>query len=174
MACARWKCASPGRARAANRPSARWPLPALKCAAFATSRRFRTTAAVRRSAAGSSAVSGAAISQPESIGSINAIVAMIHVTDVERSAEFYRLLGFEIGNQVPKMGPPHWAWLYAPKAADWKRGPNLMLTRTERALAEHDVLFYLYATDLVALRNELMGRGVAVSEIGYPDYLPEG
>ena len=49
---------------------------------------------------------------------ISGLVPMIHVADVERSAEFYRLLGFEIGNYVPRAGPMHWAWLYAPKAAD--------------------------------------------------------
>jgi len=26
-----------------------------------------------------------------------------HVADVERSAEFYRLLGFEVGNKVPTL-----------------------------------------------------------------------
>jgi hypothetical protein len=46
------------------------------------------------------------------------LVPMIQVADVERSAAFYRLLGFEIGNKVPRSGTPHWAWLYAPKAAD--------------------------------------------------------
>lgn len=56
------------------------------------------------------------------------LVPMIHVASVERSAEFYRLLGFEIGNYVPRTGLMHWAWLYAPKVADWKCGPNLMLT----------------------------------------------
>jgi hypothetical protein len=32
---------------------------------------------------------------------------MIHVADVERSAAFYRLLGFEVGNAVPREGPMH-------------------------------------------------------------------
>jgi len=31
---------------------------------------------------------------------ISGLVPMIHVADVERSAAFYRLLGFEIGNQA--------------------------------------------------------------------------
>jgi hypothetical protein len=39
---------------------------------------------------------------------------MLHVEDVERSAQCYRLLGFEIGN-VPLEGPKEWAWFYAPK-----------------------------------------------------------
>jgi catechol 2,3-dioxygenase-like lactoylglutathione lyase family enzyme len=101
---------------------------------------------------------------------------MIHVADVERSAAFYRLMGFEIGNYVPRSGPLHWAWLYAPRAADWKRGPNLMLTRSACAIdaTAQDVLFYLYAADLTSLRSMLLSKGIDAGEISYPDYLPKG
>lgn len=101
---------------------------------------------------------------------------MIHVADVERSIGFYRLLGFEVGNKVPPVGPVHWAWLYAPKVADWRRGPNLMLTRSECAINpnEQQVLFYVYATDLVALRAHLLTNGLKAGEISYPEYLPKG
>ena len=107
---------------------------------------------------------------------ITGLVAMVHVADVERSAAFYRLLGFEIGNRVPRTGAPHWAWLYARDAEDWRRGPNLMLTRTGRPLQPEaqDVLFYLYASDLVALREKLLAEGINAGEITYPDYLPKG
>ena len=107
---------------------------------------------------------------------IRGLVAMIHVADVERSAGFYRLLGFEIGNFVPAEGPMHWAWLYAPKAPDWKRGPNLMLTRSARAIdaGAQDVLFYLYAADLAALRSQLLAAGIRAGTISYPEYLPKG
>jgi len=101
---------------------------------------------------------------------------MVHVEDVERSATFYRLLGFEVGNFVPPIGPMHWAWLYVPKAADWKRGPNLMVTRSECAIdpGAQEVLFYLYANDLEAVRTMLLANGVGASEITHPDYLPDG
>lgn len=107
---------------------------------------------------------------------VSGLVPMIHVADVEASAAFYRQLGFEIGNRVPKTGRPDWAWLYAPGAPDWKRGPNLMLSQTGRPLQPdaQDVLFYLYAHDLVALREALLGAGLAPGEIRYPDYLPQG
>src|SRR5687768_2623986 len=97
---------------------------------------------------------------------ITGFVPMIHVGDVERSAEFYRLLGFEVGNRVPAAGPMHWAWLYAPRAADWKRGPNLMLTRSECAIdaSAQEVLFYLYAEDLKSLRSSLLANGVNAGE----------
>lgn len=107
---------------------------------------------------------------------ISGLVPMIHVADVERSAAFYRQLGFEIGNYVPRTGTKHWAWLYAPKAANWKRGPNLMVTRSDEAIdaGAQAVLFYLYAADLKSLRGELLASGVEAGEITYPDYLPNG
>ena len=101
---------------------------------------------------------------------------MVHVADVERSADFYRLLGFEIGNREPQAGTPHWVWLSMLGAPEWRRGANLMLTRTDRPLhpEAQDVLFYLYANDLVALRETLIANGVKCSAITYPPYLPKG
>ena len=101
---------------------------------------------------------------------------MLHVLDIDRSVAFYRLLGFEIGNFVPREGPPSWVWLYAPRAADWKRGPNLMLTKSARPVdpQAQDVLFYLYAADLPALRAQLLAAGQTPGDISYPEYLPEG
>jgi hypothetical protein len=91
---------------------------------------------------------------------------MIHGADVERSAEFYRLLGFAVGNSVPVESPMEWAWLYASEASDWKRGPNLMVSRSARAVdpSAQDVLFYLYATDLPSLRSTLLSQGVRAGE----------
>ena len=109
---------------------------------------------------------------------ISGLVPMIHVFDIERSIAFYRLLGFEVGNYVPRVegAPKHWCWLYAPKAPDWKRGPNLMLTAAECAIdvEAQEVLFYLYATDLAGLRDRLLEAGVSPGEISYPDYMLEG
>jgi catechol 2,3-dioxygenase-like lactoylglutathione lyase family enzyme len=117
----------------------------------------------------------AAVSAP-----VSSIVAMIRVADVMNSAKFYRHLGFEIGNAVPRESPPYnWAWLYQPKAADWKTGANLMLVSGEVAgtvdsKAAKTVLFYLYARDLKGLREELLGKGFSPTAITYPPYLPEG
>ncbi|HKF51063.1 MAG TPA: hypothetical protein VKB26_02025 [Candidatus Acidoferrales bacterium] len=107
---------------------------------------------------------------------VRSVVAMIHVKNVEDSASFYRLLGFEIGNFVPREGTKNWAWLYSPAASDWKIGPNLMLARSSRPLnpEAQDVLFYLYATDLVGLRNALIAQGLKPGSITYPEYLPKG
>jgi catechol 2,3-dioxygenase-like lactoylglutathione lyase family enzyme len=106
---------------------------------------------------------------------VSGLVPMIQVGEVERSLEFYRLLGFEVGNKVPEERGLQWAWLYAPKVSDWRRGPNLMLSRSDKPVnAGIQVLFYLYVADLTALREQLIAAGVKVSEISYPDYLPKG
>jgi catechol 2,3-dioxygenase-like lactoylglutathione lyase family enzyme len=110
------------------------------------------------------------------VAPVSALVPMLHVADVERSVEFYRLLGFEVGNYVPPTGIKAWVWLYAPQAADWKRGPNLMLTRSECAIdaQAQDALFYLYARDLRSLHSTLVQNGINASAISYPEYLPAG
>src|SRR5215204_5459654 len=100
---------------------------------------------------------------------ITGLVPMIPVMDVERSIKFYKLLGFAVGNRVPREGRMNWAWLYSPKASNWRRGPNLMLSRSERAIdpSVPAVLFYLYATDLVNLRGELVTAGQDPGAIEY-------
>lgn len=107
---------------------------------------------------------------------LSALVPMIHVFDMERSVAFYRLLGFEIGNYVPRDGPMHWCWLYSPKAENWKRAPNLMLTAVPCAIdvEAQEILFYLYANDLKAVRQTLLDAGFRAGEIEFPEYLPEG
>jgi hypothetical protein len=125
-------------------------------------------------------VSGAAtVTESAQVARVGSIVAMIHVASVERSAEFYRNLGFEIGNYVPREAPlMQWAWLYQPRAANWKTSANLMLTRDSRPSPmdndEPHVLFYLYAHDLVALRAELVAKDIKAGPICYPEYLPKG
>src|SRR5262245_50097429 len=107
---------------------------------------------------------------------ISGLVPMIHVADMERSIDFYRLLGFEVGNKVPPTGPPHWAWLYSPTVADWERGPNLMLVHSPCPIdaQAQEVLFYRYAADLKSLRSPSLAHGIHAGDIEYPDYLPDG
>jgi len=117
-----------------------------------------------------------AAAQSQSKAPIKRLVPMIQVADVERSAKFYRLLGFEIGNYVPREAPPmHWAWLYQPEAPNWKTGANLMLVRSEeKPQHELPVVLYLYAADLVALRQQIIEGGLRVGATTYPWYLPKG
>src|SRR5437016_4336318 len=95
-----------------------------------------------------------------------AVVALLHVSDVERSAEFYAKLGFELGKapQKNEQGVASFAWLHRGDAS------QIMLTLTGRPLnpGAQDVMFYLYVDDMAAYRQQVMERGVAVGEVSYP------
>jgi hypothetical protein len=88
---------------------------------------------------------------------------------VAKSAEFYKLLGFEVKNTVEDQGVLQWAWLQNGKA-------DLMPARSARPMnpGAQDVLFYLYAPEVAAYRSELESRGVKVRPIQYPFYSPRG
>ena len=107
---------------------------------------------------------------------ITGLVPFLPVRNVEHSAAFYKLLGFEVGNRVPREGTMGWAWLYMPQAADWRRGANLMLSCSDRGgeLANPGTLYYLYAANLVSLREKLIAAGFKPGVITYPFYLPKG
>jgi predicted enzyme related to lactoylglutathione lyase len=100
---------------------------------------------------------------------LRGLVPMAHVEDVQRSIEFYRQIGFEVGSTLEVGGRLQWAWV---KSGD----AHLMLTRSARPMNAdaQDVLFYLYAPDVVEYRNELAARGVKVSELSYPEYAVAG
>jgi len=42
------------------------------------------------------------------------------------------------------------------------------------AYLAQDVLFYLYAPDVAKYREQLLERGIKVSELSYPEYAHEG
>ena len=77
---------------------------------------------------------------------LRGLVPMAHVKDVARSIEFYRQLGFEVRNRLEVNGHLQWAWI---KSGD----AHLMLTRSARPMNPdaQDILFYLYAPDVVAM-----------------------
>ena len=99
------------------------------------------------------------------------LVPLVSVGDVERSIEFYRHLGFDVGNTfVPgDETKPSWAWLRSD-------GAQLMLaTASQRIVAnQQTVLFYIYTDDVATARESLAQSGLSPGEIVTPFYAPRG
>lgn len=100
---------------------------------------------------------------------LRALVPMAHVADVQRSIDFYRQIGFEVRHRLERSGRLQWAWIDNGEA-------HLMLARSDRPMNAdaQDVLFYLYAADVVAYRNQLAARGISVSPLHHPPHMPAG
>jgi len=95
---------------------------------------------------------------------------MAHVADVQRSVDFYKLLGMEVrGSLRNSSGNLQWVHLASEQA-------DLMFTRASDPViaSQQAVLFYLYSPNLIALRDHLLASGVTVSAITYPEYMPKG
>jgi predicted enzyme related to lactoylglutathione lyase len=101
-----------------------------------------------------------------------AVVALLHVSDVQRSVRFYEKLGFEVGNEPLKndQGVTTFVWMHHGSAA------QIMLTLTGRPLnpGAQDIMFYLYVTDIRAYRERVISRGVSVGALKYPFWSPNG
>ena len=101
---------------------------------------------------------------------VNGLIPMAHVADVQRSADFYRLLGMEVrGSLRDSSGGLRWMHVACEDA-------HLMLARASGPIEAGDqaVLFYLYSPNLIELRKQLLASGVEVSDITYPQYMPKG
>jgi pyruvate dehydrogenase E2 component (dihydrolipoamide acetyltransferase) len=97
---------------------------------------------------------------PAAPGAVEALVPFVHVTDVDVSAAFYALLGFEVGATFRPADRLCWVALR-------HAGAKLMLALAESPVVagEQAVRFYLYSDDLPALRDRLVTHGVLTSEI---------
>jgi predicted enzyme related to lactoylglutathione lyase len=99
-------------------------------------------------------------------------VALLHVSDVQRSISFYEKLGFEVGNEPLKNdeGVTTFVWMHRGNAA------QIMLTLGRQQLRPEarGVMFYLYATDMPAYREQIISRGVTVGEVSHPFWSPDG
>jgi catechol 2,3-dioxygenase-like lactoylglutathione lyase family enzyme len=101
---------------------------------------------------------------------VTGLVPMAHVADVQRSVDFYKLLGLEVrGNLRNPSGELQWVYIACEQA-------ELMLTRADEPViaSQQAVLFYLYSPDLIELREHLLASSVKVSAITYPNYMPKG
>ncbi len=103
-------------------------------------------------------------------GRVTCLIPMAFVADVQRSIDFYKLLGMEVrGSLKSSTGNLQWAHITCERA-------DLMFARaTEPVIpSQQAVLFYLYSPNLVTLREHLISAGVHVLAITYPDYMPKG
>jgi len=95
---------------------------------------------------------------------------MVHVADVHRTVDFYKLMGLEVrGSLRNPSGELQWVYLACQRA-------EVMFVRADEAViaSQQTVLFYLYSAELIALREHLLASGVKVSAIKYPEYMPKG
>jgi hypothetical protein len=101
---------------------------------------------------------------------VTGLIPMAHAADVQRSVDFYKLLGMDVrGSLRNPTGYLQWVHLACEQA-------DLMLAHASGPIeaSQQAVLFYLYSPDLIALRDHLLASGVRVSAITYPDYMPKG
>ncbi len=112
---------------------------------------------------------------------------MAHVADVERSLAFYALLGYSCGEtHEDALGRTVWASAACEKAAIMFAQANGPVDAGVQA-----VLFYMYSTDVAALRRHLLSAGVmdggafgadaqksrshaALFDLVHPFYMPAG
>lgn len=101
---------------------------------------------------------------------IRALVPMIKVRDVQRALDFYALLGFRELGRFEHDGKLGWADMQSERAF-------LMFSLDEEEPTPpplRTVILYLYTPDVRALRADLLAKGVEVSEVDFPPYMPDG
>ncbi len=116
---------------------------------------------------------------------VHALIPMAHVSNIEKSIEFYALMGFRIRSRFEHAGRLVWAWLESGTA-------HLMLTAASGPIdpTQQAILLYLYSNDIKGLRTSLLAAGLKdggkfgegplpgdhriVFETTYPHYMPEG
>jgi uncharacterized glyoxalase superfamily protein PhnB len=91
---------------------------------------------------------------------VTGLIPFVHVEDVERSIAFYYHLGFSVTSLYKYKGRPVWAALQS-------KGAELMVSTDGDSAdpADQGVLFYLYSSNLTALREQLLAAGIIVGKI---------
>ncbi|MCI0411262.1 VOC family protein [bacterium] len=102
---------------------------------------------------------------------LRAVVAMAHVKSVPASIEFYKKLGFDVGNTFSPDDQDEltWAWLTSGRA-------QFMVTKASEPViaSQQAVLFYVYCDDVLAKRAELEQAELSPGVVQYPFYAPRG
>ena len=97
---------------------------------------------------------------------LNDLVTMLICDDVQQSIRFYTdALGFTVANRMDDVGKSGWASL--------NHGPvQIMLASPDHGPPPHKVdgqysqaIYYFYPEDVVALRDSIVGKGHAVSDL---------
>ena len=90
---------------------------------------------------------------------VNRLIPFVHVDNVERSIAFYYHLGFIVTSVYKYRGSPAWAEMQS-------EGALLMVSTGDPVdQVDQGILFYLYSTNLAALREQLLTAGIDVGEI---------
>lgn len=104
---------------------------------------------------------------------IDALTAYVHVEDVQRSVEFYGLLGLEVESTHEVDGRLVWALVARPGD---RAAARLMLARASGPIdaANQGVLFYCWAPDVRELHDRLASAGAEVGAVEPRFYMPAG
>lgn len=98
------------------------------------------------------------------------LIPLAFAADLQRTVDFYGQLGMVVRGSLRNVeGGLQWVHLSS-------AGADLMFSRASDPVipGQQAVLFYLYASNLVALRADLLAKGVKVSPIAYPEYMRKG
>jgi hypothetical protein len=98
-----------------------------------------------------------------------ALIPYVHVGDLDRSIEFYTLIGFVLEQTHNADGEMVWASLRNAESRLF-----LILADAPIDAGAQAVLFYLWTTDVGALRAHLIANSVPVGPIIFPPYMKGG
>ena len=106
---------------------------------------------------------------PAHMGTLSALVPMVHVASVPRSIAFYERLGFMVRDAFspPDQPEPNWAWLQS-------GGASLMVVRASAPVSGASIILCLYCDDVPRFHAVVQQAGVSVEEITYPPERPRG
>src|SRR5579864_3977048 len=103
------------------------------------------------------------------IPEMRGLVPIARVSDMRRSIEFYRQLGFKVVGKYEPEGQLKWAHVRS-------GGADLMLSLAAEPVdpGGQGVVFYLYVPRLAAFREQLVSQGLNVGELHYFFFAKEG